>query len=86
MIEKCKEETKLYLCDGIACGPTYPELCYKVGGECAHTADPQHSVKKKLGDLFPETIWRSPSQANLHIEEVDGIRLLQYCSRNGIIS
>lgn len=79
--EPAKEEIKLYLCDGRGCSMKYPELCYKNGGECIHTIDPEHSIKKKLGDIFPETIWHNPLRGKLQIEEVDSARVLKYFQR-----
>lgn len=79
--EPDKEEIKLYLCDGHGCSMKYPELCYKNGGECIHTVDPEHSIKKKLGDIFPETIWHNPLPGKLQNEEVDSARVLKYFQR-----
>ena len=79
--EHVKEETKLYLCDGHGCTLKYPEVCYKNGGECIHTADPEHSIKKKLGDNFPETMWHDLFHSGIQVEEVDSVRVLDYIQR-----
>ena len=76
--EHAKGKTKLYLCDGHGCTLKYPEDCYKNGGECVHTADPKHSIKKKLGNIFPETVWHSPLNGGLQIEEVNNAQILEY--------
>lgn len=76
--EDITEEIKLYLCDGHGCALKYPELCFKNGGECIHTADPEHSIKKKLGDNFPETIWCNPYHDKLQIEEIDSTHVLEH--------
>ena len=76
--EHVKEETKLYLCDGHGCNLEHPEVCYKNGGECIHTSDLEHSIKKKLGDVFPETIWHNPLHGELQIEEVNSAQVLEY--------
>jgi hypothetical protein len=76
--EHVKEETKLYLCDGYGCDLAYPEVCYKNGGECIHTAYSEHSIKKKLGDIFPETIWRDHIHGELQIEDVDSAQVLKH--------
>ncbi len=79
--EHVKKETRLYLCDGQGCVLKHPELCYKYGGECIHTADPEHSIKKKLGNIFPETIWRDPLSGGLYIEDVDSTQVLKHFQR-----
>lgn len=43
---------RIYICDGLAC---HGMNCYTRGGECTHTSDEKHSIKKKLGDDFPPT-------------------------------
>lgn len=46
----------LYICDGnnFECPRT---ACYAKGGPCFHTANEEYSLKKKLGVMFPPTIF-----------------------------
>lgn len=76
--EQVKDVTKLYLCDGHGCNMKHPELCYKNGGQCIHTVNQEHSIKKKLGDNFPETIWLNLTNAKLMLEEVNSIHVIQH--------
>lgn len=47
-----KSRKRVYICDGLAC---HGMNCYIRGGECTHTSNEAHSIKKKLGDDFPPT-------------------------------
>ena len=44
---------KLYICDGSACSGA--ENCYLKGGNCMHTSQANHSLKRISGSEFPET-------------------------------
>lgn len=44
---------KLYICDGLACSGA--ENCYLKGGNCMHTSQANHSLKRISGKSFPET-------------------------------
>lgn len=48
-----KTRKRFYICDGFAC--RHDRNCYVRGGECTHTRNEEHSIKKKLGDDFPPT-------------------------------
>jgi len=48
-----KSSIRVYICDGLACDNG--KNCYIRGGECTHTSNEDHSIKKRLGDDFPPT-------------------------------
>lgn len=48
-----KSSIRVYICDGLACNNG--KNCYIRGGECTHTSNQDHSIKKRLGDDFPPT-------------------------------
>lgn len=80
--EQVKDVVKLYLCDGHGCNMKHPEDCYKNGGECIHTPNQEHSIKKKLGDNFPETFWFYFDNGKLMLEEVNSISIIQHFRRH----
>lgn len=70
---------KLYLCDGQACGNN-PEYCYLNGGECFHTTNVEHSLKRIYGDKFFQTTFvKFSPEADTGIleEEIDCLNLLR---------
>lgn len=49
---KVESRKRVYICDGLACSGLN---CYIRGGECTHTSNEDHSIKKRMGDDFPPT-------------------------------
>ena len=47
-----KSSKRVYICDGLACNG---KNCYIRSGECTHTSNEDHSIKKKLGNGFLPT-------------------------------
>lgn len=59
--------TKLYICDGVKpdCDRTH---CYCNKGECTHTTDVRHSIKRRLKEEFPPTIFVKLNLGRDHVE------------------
>ena len=60
-------KTKLYLCDGFACGKEVPSYCYLVGGECCHTSKEEFSATKQYPDVFKNTNWVGTGDVSMEI-------------------
>lgn len=55
MAEDSDNMDVLFICDGQACFGRDLMGCYTHGGPCSYTTDVTHSLKKRLGNDFPNT-------------------------------